>query len=203
MHRLALQRHGAASLKKKIQRYRSLFVDLFFNHRRVERAKAQFSGYSFPTEAYSDPVTLYHEICVRLPELLEMGQIHMQVSSASATTQTVAFILMLEGREEWTPELYGEMSQLFSSINNIESADVPVALKELATAILNEDAGRSWFAQQPTEVATAWLQSGSGPAGELFRTFLARHGHRSIKVSCLNDNQIRICESRLDCVSNF
>ena len=44
-------------------------------------------------------------------------------------TQLIAFIILLDGRKEWTPELYGEMAELFSSISNVESADVPVALK--------------------------------------------------------------------------
>jgi hypothetical protein len=51
------------------------------------------------------------------------------VSRASAMTQLIAFIILLDGRKEWTPELYGEMAELFSSISNVESADVPVALK--------------------------------------------------------------------------
>ena len=41
----------------------------------------------------------------------------------------IAFIILLDGTDDWTPELYGKMAQLFSSISNVESADVPVALK--------------------------------------------------------------------------
>jgi hypothetical protein len=51
------------------------------------------------------------------------------VSRAGTISQLIAFIILLDGRNEWTPELYGEMAQLLSSISNIESADVPVALK--------------------------------------------------------------------------
>lgn len=185
MHRVALQRFGVATLRMKIQRYRTLFIDLFFNHKRVEKAKAKFSNYSINPDAYTDPVALYDAICTSTPDMVEMGRIHMQVSSASAMTQMVAFILMLDGRKEWTPELYGEMAQLFSSINNVESADVPVALKELAKAIIDDAAGGSKFAQESTKAATEWLENNSGPAGRRFRAFLARHGHRSIKVNLL------------------
>jgi len=94
-------------------------------------------------------------------------------------TQLIAFILMLDGRKEWTPELYGEMAQLFGSISNVESADVPVALKELAKAI-NEENGAE-FIRKSTKEAVEWLQNSSGRAGDLFRIFLKRHGHRSIK----------------------
>ena len=97
--------------------------------RRVRRAETKYSDYSFPVEQYSDPKTLYGEICTRLPALSEIGRIHTTVSRASATTQLVAFMILLEGRKEWTPELYTEMAHLLSSISTVESAEVPMALK--------------------------------------------------------------------------
>lgn len=181
MHRLALQRFGVAGLRVKYRRYRSVFQDLFFTHKRVERASAKFADYAFPVDQYTDAAKLYDEICNRLPALVEVGRYHTQVSKASAMTQLIAFILMLDGRKEWTPELYGEMAQLFSSITDIESADVPVALKKLAKAILSSSQGAD-FAKQSTDAAAAWLEKDSGEAGQLFRDFIARHGHRSIKV---------------------
>ena len=89
----------------------------------------KFSDYSIPIENHMDSQKLYDDICVHLPALVEIGRIHTQVSRASAMTQLIAFIILLDGRKEWTPELYGEMAELFSSISNVESADVPVALK--------------------------------------------------------------------------
>lgn len=104
-----------------------LFLNLSF--RRVQRAVSKFSNYSLPVENKTNSQKLYDDICAHLPSLVEMGRIHTQVSRASAMTQLIAFIILLDGRKEWTPELYGEMAELFSSISNVESADVPVALK--------------------------------------------------------------------------
>ena len=86
-------------------------------------------------DQYSDPKTLYGEICVRLPILSEIGRTHTTVSRASATTQLIAFMILLEGRKEWTPELYAEMAQLLGSISTVESAEVPVALKVINCSI--------------------------------------------------------------------
>lgn len=97
--------------------------------RRVSRAVGKFSNYLIPSEKFIDSQELYDEICNQLPRLLEISNIHLQVSRAGTITQLIAFIILLDGRNEWTPELYGEMAQLLSSISNIESADVPVALK--------------------------------------------------------------------------
>lgn len=65
--------------------------------------------------------------------MLEVGKVHLKVSGNSSVSQMIAFIILLDGRNDWTPELYGEMAQLLSSISDVESADVPVALKVLQT----------------------------------------------------------------------
>ncbi len=96
----------------------------------------KFSDYSLPADKHTNPQKLYDEICAHLPSLVEIGRIHTEVSRASALTQLIAFIILLDGRKEWTPELYGEMAELFSSISNVESADVPVALKVLLPQIM-------------------------------------------------------------------
>lgn len=97
--------------------------------RRVKKAVRKFADYSIPSEKYINSQELYDEISSQLPRLLEISNIHLQVSRAGTISQLIAFIILLDGRNEWTPELYGEMAQLLSSISNIESADVPVALK--------------------------------------------------------------------------
>ncbi len=97
--------------------------------RRVKKAVRKFADYSIASEKYIDSKELYDEISSQLPRLLEISNIHLQVSRAGTISQLIAFIILLDGRNEWTPELYGEMAQLLSSISNIESADVPVALK--------------------------------------------------------------------------
>lgn len=129
MHRLGLQRFGVAGFRIKYRRFRTVFKDLFFNHKVVSKGVAKFSDYTFRVDKFTESRKLYDEICSRLPDLVEIGRTHTQVSRASALTQLIAFIIMLDGRKEWTTELYGEMAQLFSSITNVESADVPVALK--------------------------------------------------------------------------
>merc|ERR1712071_166792 len=105
--------------------------------------------------------------------------IHTAVSRASATSQLIAFMILLEGRKEWTPELYNEMAQLLGSISSVESAEVPVALKELAKAI-SESEHSEEFATQSADEACKRLEEDSGTPGRLFAEFLLRHGHRSI-----------------------
>ncbi|XP_045028647.1 putative phosphoenolpyruvate synthase [Daphnia magna] len=180
MHQIGKQRFGIAGWGVKYLRFRHMFMDMCFNNRRVKRAVQKFSDYSIPSEKYIDSQKLYDEICSQLPRLLEISNIHLQVSRAGTITQLIAFIILLDGRDEWTPELYGEMAQLLSSISNIESADVPVALKQIAQAILKSEDAKE-FSEHSPEIASVWLETDPGLAGRLFRSFIARHGHRGIK----------------------
>lgn len=88
-------------------------------------------------ENHTESQKLYDEICAHLPCLVEIGRTHTQVSRASAMTQLIAFMILLDGRKEWTPELYGEMAELFSSLSNVESAEVPIALKVILDSFFN------------------------------------------------------------------
>lgn len=72
---------------------------------------------------------LYDEITKQMPMIIDIGEAHMAVSRASGTAQMIAFILLLDGSDNWSVELYGEIAKLLTSISNVESADVPFALK--------------------------------------------------------------------------
>ena len=53
-------------------------------------------------------------------------------------------------------------------------------LKELAKVISESTNGKE-FVDSSLEMAVTWLQNDEGQAGKLFKSFIARHGHRSIK----------------------
>ena len=95
----------------------------------MEQVAAEFANYSFPVEAYNDCRFLYEEICARLPKLRDMSHEHFLASTHSSATQSIAFTTLLDGRKEWTTEIYNEMAQLLGSIKNVESAGVPVDMK--------------------------------------------------------------------------
>ena len=90
---------------------------------------AKFSDYSFPVDKYSDSKVLYGEICSRLPALNEIGRVHFRVTRACIITHLATFVNLLDSRKDWAAAELGEMGRLLSSITNVESANVPVALK--------------------------------------------------------------------------
>ena len=51
--------------------------------RRVNRATAKYSDFTFPVDNYTDAVTLYDEISRRLPDLMDIGRTHTQVINSN------------------------------------------------------------------------------------------------------------------------
>ena len=112
----------------------NLNINQFINHvifyyRCVQQVAGRYAKYSFPVDDYSNCLPLYNEICRRLSALSVVSSEHLLASGQSSLTQTMAFIALLNGRKDWTLELSNEMTQLLSSINDVESAGVPVELK--------------------------------------------------------------------------
>jgi len=179
MHTKGLQRFGTIGHGMKLKILKLIVIDLLTISRRVQRLATKYTNYSFPVDHYTDSKTLYHDICSHIPILNETATEHLWTSGYSSFTQTLAFIILLDGRKEWTTDLYTEMAQLLSSISDVESAEVPVELKKLAAAIINSSYGQD-FVKQSTEDALKMLQNDQGQAGSLLRQFLVRHGHRSV-----------------------
>ena len=99
-------------------------------YRRLKKVEPLYSSYTFPVEHYNDSRELYDEITRRTPVMIDIGEAHMTVSRASGTAQMIAFMLLLDSsNNEWNTELYGQIDKLLTSISNVESADVPIALK--------------------------------------------------------------------------
>lgn len=67
---------------------------------------------------------------------------------------------------------------MLSSCSNVESAEIPSQLRELAAIIAEEDS--EYFCIASPSEALNWIQTESAASAK-FRTFLQAHGHRSIR----------------------
>lgn len=134
---------------------------------------------------------LYAEITRRIPDLLEVSKAHTTTSMIASTTQTIAFIMLADGRKELSKENVSDMANLLSSCTCVESAEVPSALQELSMVICKSEEAEEFLAMSPDE-AQVWLQSHPGRVGNVFRRFLSRHGHRGLNELDLYSNSWRV-----------
>ena len=105
------------------------FFNLTFPFRCFKKTEAKFANYSIPVDKYENSQRLYEHICSQFYALKDISYEHLKTSGHCNTTQLAATNKLLDGRTEWTPEIYSEMAQLLSSIKDVESAGVPFDLK--------------------------------------------------------------------------
>lgn len=75
--------------------------------------------------------------------------------------------------------MYNDFANLMSRCDGVISADVPIALREIAIAISNEEPDN--FNGMNDEEAVAYLKSGETQSSKLFLAFLKVHGHRGFR----------------------
>jgi hypothetical protein len=67
---------------------------------------------------------------------------------------------------------------LLSSCSNVESAEIPTQLREIAAIVAEEDS--DFFTSTTPSIALNWILKESEAASK-FQAFLEAHGHRSIR----------------------
>ncbi|GFY54944.1 PPDK_N domain-containing protein [Trichonephila inaurata madagascariensis] len=79
---------------------------------------------------------------------------------------------------------WGDFAKLLATSSDVESANIPQAMQEVADQIAKDiDCGE--FKSMSPKQAEEWLQASTSLAGYKFRQFLKRHGHR-----CLGERPI-------------
>lgn len=73
-----------------------------------------------------------------------------------------------------------EFKKFLASIGNIESANVPEMMREIAKLIKNKNKDDDFLEVEPSN-GVKWLQENCPAAYELFKKFIERHGHRGLK----------------------
>ncbi|CAL1271873.1 unnamed protein product [Larinioides sclopetarius] len=95
--------------------------------------------------------------------------------------------------QEINADVYTDFCQLLTTSSEVESADVPAAMEKLAFFIFKENKPED-FKGMKTEEALRWLETSPTTAGEKYRDFLMKHGHR-----CLRENLVgSITEEKIE-----
>lgn len=69
---------------------------------------------------------------------------------------------------------------MLGSCKNVESAEVPKLLEEIAVEIYNRGKAND-FVNISSSDGMKWLNDNCSAAGDLVRAFLIKHGHRALK----------------------
>ncbi|CAL1300185.1 unnamed protein product, partial [Larinioides sclopetarius] len=148
---------GLEKLKKKLFRHNPEFLN-------SRNAQETFSGMMKACSDFDDAI-----------EML------VHTTLYTSDWNMIMFGILGKIRRGSNIDVYGTFARLLATSSDVESTNVPQALKELATQIV-KDIGKEKFNSMSIEEATVWLQTSTSSSGYKFQQFLERHGHR-----CLNE----------------
>lgn len=128
--------------------------------------------------ADGDERAIYDEITEKLPAMNEALCNHYICSSFSGAMNSAIFIILGDSFED-KADYQNFVSALLSDIDGIESADILQSLKELASVILSQNENAASLTDE--ELLALVTDESNGEICGLYREFLNKHGHRSIK----------------------
>ncbi|UYV64699.1 hypothetical protein LAZ67_3001700 [Cordylochernes scorpioides] len=138
------------------------------------------SVHTIDANRFSTAKTLYEEITDHLYDAIKAMHYH-RVNTGMSTIFSLQLIQNLVSHYDGNIEaIMRDMALLLSNSSNVESADVPTSLQNLADDIIRS-ANKETFINLDVKAATRMLQEDNGNLGHSFRSFLRRHAHRSFK----------------------
>ena len=134
-----------------------------------------------PIEAGETGRHSWQAIDARMEDLFESYQLHLVVSSAAGALAPI-LLARLSGGGEPTDEHHAIVAAVLSGAEGVESADIAEGAGRILEALAASPETSSEILELDAAAAAAWLSgSASGAAGERWRAYLVRHGHRSLR----------------------
>ncbi|CAL1271880.1 unnamed protein product [Larinioides sclopetarius] len=179
---MAKERHGDEPVKfftKKF--YSKLFYRMFHGAKSgLKLLHKNYKGYNLSSEIFNDSQELFEKLITRCSDMsMPMGT-HLICSESSSCLNLLIFNILQNAAGEINTEVYSDFSQLLTTSREIESADVPAAMERLAYFIFKERTPED-FKNMKTGEALRWLETSSSIAGEKYREFRMKHGHRCLR----------------------
>ncbi|CAL1271866.1 unnamed protein product [Larinioides sclopetarius] len=146
----------------------------------LEKAKEKIHNYHLDflnLKTAKETFTAMMNACSDFDDALEA---HVDSSTSSSDWNMIMFNILCQAKGSFDIDVYSDFARLLATSSDVESANVPQAMQEVAIQIV-KDIGKEKFKSMSTEEATQWLQTTSSSSGYKYRQFIKRHGHRCLK----------------------
>lgn len=126
---------------------------------------------------------LYEDVTVKIGDGFQYVQSVHGVSTMMCTIyQIILFSAMAEGKKEITQDYLQDVTVLLSSCENAESAEIPILLEEIASALLRCNSSKAMeFCEISPDKGIAWLTEHCIKSYTLFELFIERNAHRGFQ----------------------
>ncbi|KAG8186879.1 hypothetical protein JTE90_024119 [Oedothorax gibbosus] len=165
------------NLQQRIQNWK----DFFFHDWSTEKVKRKLEKYHSNFLKHKTAKETFAAIMKSSSDFDEGVNKHMNSTESSSNWNMSLFKILSEANGgNFNSDVYSDFARLLATSSNVESANVPQAMQEVALRIV-EDIGSEKFKSMPVEDALKYLQKSTSQAGCKFRQFIKRHGHRCLK----------------------
>ncbi|XP_067130557.1 rifampicin phosphotransferase-like [Centruroides vittatus] len=175
----AIHRYGTTSKLKNILELISIFWENLSIESKLKITKEEMKNKYLPTDIFTSSHQLYSVISQRIPLYSETSNLHTICSSVSSILNSFILTALTKIQGETNEKLFSDFSKLISNCENVESMDVPNALKNLANEI-KENGAREIFLKMSPKEAVEWMEEEKGCVGIKYKEFLQQHGHRGL-----------------------
>ncbi|XP_055940036.1 prodigiosin synthesizing transferase PigC-like [Argiope bruennichi] len=156
------------------------YWDLFFFDHSLPKVKKKIFDYHMEFLRHETAKETFEAILNACSDFDDAAKKHMECTENSSNWNMTMFSILCKTKESVDNDIYSDFARFLASSSNVESADVPQAMQEVANQIV-KDIGAEEFKAMSVEEAEEWLQTSPTMAGNKFRKFLLRHGHRCLK----------------------
>lgn len=145
----------------------------------LEEIKKKFASKNL--ENFKKSIDLINFIDKTDDEFDEAYGLHMKASNNSLLYQMMAFGILTKKSTKLTINHQIDISLILGTMSNVESANIPEMIKEMAGEIIWIQK-REEFLELDNNKAVVWMIKNCPDAHKMFLGFIERHGHR-----CLNE----------------
>ncbi|GFY59801.1 phosphoenolpyruvate synthase, partial [Trichonephila inaurata madagascariensis] len=190
----AIERNGKKKLKDMnigeiVAAHKRLFCvlkqDLFTHDFKLEKVKKKIDAYHLDFLTKKTAKETFVAIVTSCSDFDESALTHVDCLTSSSVWNMIMFSILSNAKGDLDNDVYGDFAKLLATSSDVESANIPQAMQEVADQIAKDiDCGE--FKSMSPKQAEEWLQASTSLAGYKFRQFLKRHGHR-----CLGEFDVR------------
>lgn len=188
MHQIAIHRYGIAS--KFTELYYMWFAlkmgwigksKVEALNRFMEKFNGNYNRRNLRT--FQSLKALYEDVTMKIGDQFDYVQsVHGSTTMMCTIYQIILFSALAEGKQEFTQDYLQDITVLLSSCENAESAEIPILLEEIASALLRCNSSKALeFCEISADNGIAWLTENCITAYSLFELFIERHAHRGFQ----------------------
>ncbi|XP_055939046.1 uncharacterized protein LOC129968808 [Argiope bruennichi] len=163
-------------LRTRLLQYR----DLYFFDFGMDKLRKKIESYHLDFMNQKTAKDTFRALLHSCSDLDDAAVKHMECTDSSSNWNMEMFNILWKAKGSFDTDVYSDFATLLATSSNVESANVPHAMQEVADQI-TKDIGHEKFKSMSVEEAENWLQTTNMKSGKLFHQFLKRHGHRCLQ----------------------